>query len=197
MSTDNNNVAEPLVQEAKMEVVETKEKEVKVQSLDTVDDTPMKFVTKDKKEFTLSKTKAQIATVFKTAIETDPTATEIPVPSVTGSVFELFCKYAEHHNGKELEIIEKPLRSKNMKDVAKDPWDAEFIDNIGKDKQLLYDVILAANYIDCKTLLHLGCAKVASMIKGQPLEKIKEILDPAAKVEEKKEEKKEEAKVEK
>ena len=27
-----------------------------------------------------------------------------------------------------------------------------------------------------KSLLHLGCAKVASLIKGQPLEKIKDIL---------------------
>jgi hypothetical protein len=42
----------------------------------------------------------------------------------------------------------------------------------------LYDLILAANYMDIKSLLHLGCAKVASLIKGQPLEKIKEILDP-------------------
>jgi len=32
--------------------------------------------------------------------------------------------------------------------------------------------------MDIKGLLHLGCAKVASLIKGQPLEKIKEILDP-------------------
>lgn len=30
--------------------------------------------------------------------------------------------------------------------------------------------------MDIKSLLHLGCAKVASLIKGQPLEKIKDIL---------------------
>lgn len=40
----------------------------------------------------------------------------------------------------------------------------------------MYDLILAANYMDIKSLLHLGCAKVASLIKGQPLEKIKDIL---------------------
>eukprot|EP01003_Olkasia_polycarbonata_P003706 NODE_2499_length_422_cov_49.705094_g2418_i0.p3 GENE.NODE_2499_length_422_cov_49.705094_g2418_i0~~NODE_2499_length_422_cov_49.705094_g2418_i0.p3 ORF type:complete len:59 (-),score=24.53 NODE_2499_length_422_cov_49.705094_g2418_i0:246-395(-) len=34
----------------------------------------------------------------------------------------------------------------------------------------------AANYMDVKSLLHLGCAKVASLIKGEPLEKIKDIL---------------------
>ena len=43
---------------------------------------------------------------------------------------------------------------------------------------------------DIKSLLHLGCAKVASLIKGQPLEKIKDILSTGVKTEEKKEEKK-------
>lgn len=57
-------------------------------------------------------------------------------------------------------------------------WDADYIDKIGETRQQLYDLILAANYMDIKSLLHLGCAKVASLIKGQPLEKIKEILDP-------------------
>jgi hypothetical protein len=53
-----------------------------------------------------------------------------------------------------------------------------YVDKIGETRQQLYDLILAANYMDIKSLLHLGCAKVASLIKGQPLEKIKEILDP-------------------
>jgi S-phase kinase-associated protein 1 len=60
--------------------------------------------------------------------------------------------------------------------VCKDPHDAQFIDEIGEDRQQLYDLVLAANYLDVKSLLHLGCAKVASLIKGQPLEKIKDIL---------------------
>jgi len=77
--------------------------------------------------------------------------------------------------------VEKPLRSKKMKEVVKVPWDADFIDKIGEVRQDLYDVILAANYMDITGLLHLGCAKVASLIKGQPLERIKEILDPESK----------------
>ncbi len=88
-----------------------------------------------------------------------------------------------HHKGTEPNLIEKPLRSKLMKEVCKDPFDAEFIDQIGEDRQLLYDLILAANYMHVNSLLHLGCAKVASLIKGQPLEKIKGILSPEEKKE--------------
>jgi hypothetical protein len=76
-----------------------------------------------------------------------------------------------------------------MVDVCKDKWDAEMIDGIGENRQQLYELILASNYMDIKSLLHLGtrgfctfsikvvgCAKVASLIKGAPLEKIKDIL---------------------
>ena len=98
----------------------------------------------------------------------------------------------KHHKGAEAEIVEKPLRSKVMKDVCKDPFDAEFVNRVhDSGLQNLYDLILAANYMDVKPLLHLGCAKVASLIKGEPLEKIKDILstgDPKGAGEEQKSE---------
>ncbi len=43
-----------------------------------------------------------------------------------------------------------------MSEICKDLWDAEYIDNIGNDRTLLYEVISAANYLDIKGLLHLG-----------------------------------------
>ena len=109
------------------------------------------------------------------------------VPPLTGLfAFMLLCFYRFFfasicQQGVEPPIIEKPLRSKNMKDVCRDAWDAEYIDKVGDDRQSLYDLILASNYMDIKSLLHLGCAKVASLIKGQPLEKIKDILSKGTK----------------
>jgi len=121
---------------------------------------------------------ANISTLVKTSLENDENAAELPIPAVQGAILEKIVEYMNHHKGTEPPIIEKPLRSKVLKDVCQDKWDAEFIDKIGDNRQQLYDLILAANYLDVKSLLHLGCAKVASLIKGQPLEKIKEILDP-------------------
>ena len=42
----------------------------------------------------------------------------------------------------------------------------------------LYRVIRAANAMSINGLLHLGCARVASIIKGQPLDRIPELLRP-------------------
>merc|ERR1711964_589112 len=43
-------------------------------------------------------------------------------------------------------------------------------------KQRIFNVILGANYMDVKCLLHLGCAKIATYIKGKGPEEIKQIL---------------------
>jgi len=180
----------------KKEDKKEKEGEVGGLSLDEVTGS-LKLASKDKKEFDVERKNALISTLIKTSLDTDPHAAEIPIPGVAGAVLHEVVTYMNHHKGVEPPIIEKPLRSKVMKDVCKDPFDAEFIDRIGENRQALYDLILAANYMDIKSLLHLGCAKVASLIKGQPLEKIKDILStgtPAATGGEKKEEKKEEPK---
>ena len=58
--------------------------------------------------------------------------------------------------------IEKPLKSANMNEVVSQ-WDADFVDVA---QEQLFELILAANYMDVKSLLDLTCAKVASMIKG-------------------------------
>lgn len=84
-------------------------------------------------------------------------------------------KYLEHHNGKAPAEIQKPLRSFDMRKVVEDPWDAELVDGIKKWK-VLFDIVLAANYMDIQPLLHLGCAKVASCIKGKTQDEIKEIF---------------------
>jgi len=134
----------------------------------------------------VSRKNAFISVLVRTSIENDSSATEVPLPGVEGTILKLVTEYMDHHKGVEPPIIDKPLRSKIMREVCKDSWDADFIDGIGDDRQKLYDLILAANYMDIKSLLHLGCAKVASLIKGQPLEKIKDILSTGSKKEEKK-----------
>jgi len=121
---------------------------------------------------------ALISTLVKTSLEQDPEATELAFPSLKDAVLPKIVEYMTHHQGVAAPIIAKPLRSRVMAEICADTWDADFIEEIAIDRTMLYDVILAANYMHITCLLHLGCAKVASLIKGEPLEKIKQILKP-------------------
>jgi len=141
-------------------------------------DKPITLVSNDTKNFQVERKFAFISTMIKTSLEGDDNADELKLPSVNGEILALIVSYMKEHKGVEPSIIEKPLRSKIMKDVCPHKIDADYIDKIGENRQQLYDLILGANYLDIKSLLHLGCAKVASLIKGQPLEHIKQIMDP-------------------
>ena len=96
---------------------------------------------------------------------------------------ELVVQYLNYHATSpvpENNLPEK-LISKVFADNVESKWDTMFIEEIVMSnkttaKAVLYDLIKAANYMDIKPLLNLGCAKVASMIKGESLEKIKDII---------------------
>jgi len=69
--------------------------------------------------------------------------------------------------------IEKPLKSANMSEVVQEYY-SEFTT---VEQEVLFELILAANYMDIKPLLDLTCATVASMIKGKQPEEIRKIFN--------------------
>lgn len=97
---------------------------------------------------------------------------EIPLPNLTGDVFEKVLTYMNHHVDNPAKPIEKPLKSDKMAEVLEDPFDVEFI----KDTPLEMDfrLLLAANYLNIDGLLDLMCGKVASRLKGLTPEQIHE-----------------------
>lgn len=92
------------------------------------------------------------------------------------AVVESVVTYLNHHQGTIPVLIMKPLRSKLMIDNCADAWDASFIDRAGAKRLQLFNLILAANYLAIPSLVDLGCAKVASLIKAEPLELFETIL---------------------
>jgi len=128
----------------------------------------------DPKKYKVSKEYAKSSKLVQNILEGDNDAKQIVVKQVDGKTLGLIVKYLEHHKGKEPAEIAKPIRSVKMEKIVEDTWDAEFINNLAK--RALFQLILGANYMDCKSLLHLGCAKVATMIKGKSPEEIKQIL---------------------
>ncbi|KAJ3326617.1 Skp1- protein [Blyttiomyces sp. JEL0837] len=63
----------------------------------------------------------------------------------------------------------KPKSSDDIEDS-----DREFMQ---VDQGTLFELILAANYLDMKNLLDLGCKTVANMIKGKSVEEIRKTFN--------------------
>ena len=99
----------------------------------------------------------------------DEDVAEIPLPNVKGAVLQKVIEFCTHHKDEPMTEIEKPLKSQNMADVVQ-KWYADYVD---VEQVVLFELILAANYMDIKPLLDLTCATVASMIKGKTPEEIR------------------------
>ena len=56
-------------------------------------------------------------------------------------------------------VIHKPLRSNNLSDVT-DEWHAEFVKAL--ESEDMFELLLAANYLDVKSLLELVAAQIAT-----------------------------------
>jgi len=105
--------------------------------------------------------------------EDDDEVTEIPLPNVKATVLAKVIEFCSHHKQEPMTEIEKPLKSALMGEVVQ-KWYADFV-NV--EQVLLFELILAANFMDIKPLLDLTCATVASMIKGKTPEEIRQTFN--------------------
>ena len=116
---------------------------------------------------------AEKSLLIKGIIDDSGIEEQIPLPNVKRPILEkviTFCTHLKDHQAPE---IEKPLRSENMASVV-DVWYADYIN---LEQEILFELILASNYLDIKPLLELACAKVASLIKNKSIEEIRKFFN--------------------
>ena len=130
--------------------------------------------------FELPSKTAKFSELIKTMLddEQEPDAgdapQEIPLPNVKAAVLAKVVAFLTHHSTVEpMSEIEKPLKSSNMSEVVQ----AFYSSFVSVEQELLFELILAANYMDIKPLLDLTCATVASMIKGKTPEEIRKTFN--------------------
>ena len=108
---------------------------------------------------------AERSLLIKGMIDDSGADEEIPLPNVKKGILEKVVAFCLHMRENAAPEIEKPLKSANMAELTT-PWYAEYIK---LEQEVLFDLILAANYLDVKPLLDLACAKTASLIKNKSI----------------------------
>merc|ERR1712122_53894 len=101
----------------------------------------------------------------------------VPLPAVSSEVLKKVIEWAEQHKDDPPPPPEEDDKSPAIKNKEFPPWDAEFFGEIKKDQAILFDLILAANYLDIKRLLDLSCLTVTNMIKGKSPEEIRQTFN--------------------
>ncbi|MCJ1342021.1 hypothetical protein MMC31_000201 [Peltigera leucophlebia] len=97
----------------------------------------------------------------------------IPISNVNDAVLKKVIAWCDHHKN------DPPASSEDDSDSRKkttdiDEWDQKFMQ---VDQEMLFEIILAANYLDIKALLDVGCKTVANMIKGKTPDEIRKTFN--------------------
>ena len=132
-------------------------------------DKKITLVSSDGEKVEVSNKAVQRSVLVKGIIEDYPDDAEVPLNNVKSNILKKIKEYLEHYENTEPKEIERPLPSQNIKECV-DEWDNNYID---VDLDLIFELILGANYMDIKPLLELASAKVASIIKGKTTEEIR------------------------
>ncbi|KAG7545088.1 SKP1-like dimerization domain superfamily [Arabidopsis suecica] len=98
-------------------------------------------------------------------VEDDCAANGIPLANVTSKTLVKVIEYCKKHHVDEANPISEDELNK---------WDTEFLEI---DQSTIFDLILAANYLNIKNLLDLTCQTIADMIKGKNPEEIRTLFN--------------------
>lgn len=129
----------------------------------------LKLLSKEGKEFTISKKAADLSGLIKNIISDIGPDEVIPLTEVDEKSLEKIIIYLNKWNGEAPPEIDKPLKSSVLKEVT-DEWSADFIDEL--DLENLTNITVSANFMEITPLLDLSCAKLASMCKDKSEDEI-------------------------
>jgi S-phase kinase-associated protein 1 len=136
--------------------------------MEEVNEEKVKLQSNDGQEFIVDLPVAKMSETIKNLIEDAGTGLPIPLPNVSGAVLAKVVEYCKHHNDHPTLAPPSAEDSKRTDNIS--AWDLEFCK---VPQQLLFELILTANYLDIKDLLDVTCKTVANMIKGKTPEEIR------------------------
>ena len=132
--------------------------------------TTLTLLSRDHQSFTLSKEAASQSDLLRTMMDGDPDASEVQLYHIDSSTVRRLIDYLNYHRTTPPRVIEKPIASIHMVELV-DTFDATFVD---VDQEVLFRLLLAANYLHIRSLVALCSAKFASWVKNKTPQQIKQ-----------------------
>jgi S-phase kinase-associated protein 1 len=126
----------------------------------------------DGEEFKVEEAVVMESQTIRHMIEDKCADNGILLPNVNSKILSKVIEYCNKHAQAAKPVADGAADGASALSPAEDlkNWDAEFIK---VDHATLFDLSLAANYLDIKELLHLTCQTIADMMKGKTPEEIR------------------------
>ncbi len=86
------------------------------------------------------------------------------ISAIKSIEFQLILEYCAHHKYSHPNPILRPLKYNELKQCVNDEWDADFIMAI--DFEVVTDLLIAAELLNCRSLLDLCYARLALFFRG-------------------------------
>ncbi|KAL1509886.1 hypothetical protein ABEB36_004557 [Hypothenemus hampei] len=136
----------------------------------------IKLQSSDGEVFPIDVEIAKMSTTLKTMLEDlgmeDDDDEIVPLPNVNAAILRKVLEWCTAHRH-DPPIVDDP----NILDTRTNNitcWDAEFLK---VDQGTLFELILAANYLDIRGLLDVACKSVATLISGKTPEDIRKTFN--------------------
>nr|XP_020179876.1 SKP1-like protein 1 isoform X2 [Aegilops tauschii subsp. strangulata] len=126
----------------------------------------------DGEEFQVEEAVAMESQTIRHMIEDDCADNGIPLPNVDSKILSKVIEYCKKHVQADASSSTSTAAPAPAEDLKS--FDADFVK---VDQATLFDLILAANYLNIKGLLDLTCQTVADMIKGKTPEEIRKTFN--------------------
>ncbi|KAJ1355557.1 Skp1- protein [Parelaphostrongylus tenuis] len=132
----------------------------------------VKLVTNDREKFDVPRDVIRLSTTINTMLERldmdNETNDPIPIYNVSGRIMKKVLQWCTYHKDDPPSTDDSDNQEKRTDDISS--WDVEFLK---VDQATLFELILAANYLDIEGLLDVACKAVANMIRGKTSEEIR------------------------
>ena len=139
----------------------------------------VKLRSSDNQLFVVGGEEADMSDTLKAMREDMGDDGDIPLPNVDSKALTKVIEYWKHK-----QAAKKPAAAAPSAEATPDAaiatsdadkaWVESYLD---VDQATLFDLILAANYLNCKELLDMTCKAVANMIKGKTPEEIRKLFN--------------------
>jgi SCF ubiquitin ligase, SKP1 component len=98
---------------------------------------------------------------------------EFPCPKVSGDILQKVVDYCTHYQEEPMEKIETPLQGETIDAIVRPEWYVRYCE---VDREIMFQLVAAANFLNIKPLLDLTCLAVSVSIKGKTVEELREIF---------------------